>query len=282
MADPASPPTPEQRKQFFAGLFDRLSESYDSVGVDYFTTFGRRLVELAGVRPGEHVLDLGCGRGAVTFAAAEAVGPDGRVTALDLAPGMVERTAAEARERGYTWVDVRVGDAEAPDFPDGATFDVLLSGLVLFFLPDPVAALRSYAALLPAGGRLGLTTFPPQEDTWWGEVGKRLQDYVPGGRRATRPDTGPLASPEALAQAVRDAGFADVTTTTEAHDTSFRDLDHWWTWAWSHGQRAALERVPGPELEPLRQELYGLLRPHLAADGSLPLRQLITYTVATR
>jgi ubiquinone/menaquinone biosynthesis C-methylase UbiE len=277
-----TPPTPEQRKTFVAGLFDRLADSYDSVGVEYFTTFGRRLVEEAGVRDGEHVLDVGCGRGAVTFAAAEAVGRDGRIVALDLSPAMVERTAAEAASRGYEHVEVRVGDAEAPDFPPGSTFDAVLSGLVIFFLPDPAKALRAYAALLPEGGRLGLSTFPPQPDSWWGAVARRIESFLPGGGTPARPDSGPLASPESLAAAVRDAGFADVRSETVAHDTAFRDLDHWWRWAWSQGQRAAFERVPPDELPALREELYALLRPHANDDGSLPLSQLVTYTVATR
>ncbi len=274
-------PTPEQRKRFFAGLFDRLAPTYDNVGVDYFTTFARELVERAGVRPGEHVLDVGCGGGAVTYAAAAAVGRDGRVTALDLSPAMVERTAAGARDRGYDWVDARVGDAEAPDLPPGSTFDVLLAGLVLFFLPDQHGALARYRALLPPGGRLGLTTFPPQPPGVWSDVATRIASWLPGGGTGARPDQAPLAEPEALAAAVRAAGFADVRTETVPHDTGFRDVDHWWEWAWSIGQRAALERVPPGELPAFRAELSDLLRPHAEADGSLRLRQLVTYTVAT-
>lgn len=275
-----SRPTPEQAKAFVAGLFDRASGTYDSVGVEYFTAFGRRLVELAGIRPGDVVLDVGCGRGAATFAAAEAVGRDGRVIAIDLAPGMVSRCAADAAARGLDRVEVRMGDAEAPDFPEGTSFDAILCALVVFFLPDPVAALRSYRALLRDGGTLALTTFPPQPDNAWGKVGEVFKRYVPGDGAPARPDTGPLASPEALAATLREVGFSEVTTTTERYDTAFRDLDQWWEWAWSHGQRAALERVPEDRIDDLKAELYDLLRPEVD-DGALRLRQLITYTVAT-
>lgn len=262
-------------------MFDRSAETYDSVGVEYFTAFGRRLVDLAGLRPGERVLDLGCGRGAVTFAAAEAVGAGGEVLALDLAPGMVRRTAEEAAARGLDHVTVRTGDAEAPDVPEGATYDAVLLGLVIFFLPDPRRALATYRGLLGDGGRLAMTTFPPQPDGGWGRVGKALQRYLPGDRSVARPDEGPLALPESLTAALREAGFAEVRSVTESFDTAFRDRDHWWRWAWSHGQRAALERVPEDDLDTLRAEWYEILRGECDEDGALRLRQYVTYTVAT-
>jgi ubiquinone/menaquinone biosynthesis C-methylase UbiE len=274
-------PTPDQRREYFAGLFDRLADTYDDVGVEYFTAFGRRLVELTGVRPGDHVLDAGCGRGAATFAAAEAVGENGRVTAIDISPEMVARTAADADARGLGQVRVLVGDAESPPTPeDTNTYDAVVSSLVIFFLPDPSAALRNYRALLPENdGRLGLTTFPPQPDTAWGRVGKAIERHLPGGGTATRPDTGPLSSPEALADALRATGFTHVTQTTEPYDARFESLDHWWRWAWSQGQRAALERVPPDELDAFRAELYDLLRPECDESGGLALRQYVTYTV---
>jgi ubiquinone/menaquinone biosynthesis C-methylase UbiE len=56
------------------------------------------------------------------------------------------------------WVSVRLGDAQAPAFPDGS-FDVVTAGLVLFFLPDPRAALTAYRKLLRPSGRLAFTCF---------------------------------------------------------------------------------------------------------------------------
>ena len=56
----------DDRKQTTADVFDRAAEMYDQLGVDFFTPMGRDLVGRAGLRPGERVLDLGAGRGAVT------------------------------------------------------------------------------------------------------------------------------------------------------------------------------------------------------------------------
>lgn len=273
-------PAPEERKAVIAGLFDKVADVYDAVGVEYFSVFGRRLVELTCIAPGERVLDAGCGAGAATLAAAEAVGASGRVTAIDLAPGMVARTEAALAERNIDWVDVYLGDAEAPDVP--GPYDVVVSSLVIFFLPDPTAALRAYLGLLAEGGRLGLTTFPPQSESRWSDVGKVLERFVPQSAVTSRPDKGPLASPEGLAAALREVGFGDVATCTETFDTSFRDADQWWQWAWSHGQRLALDRIPTEELDAVRAELYDIVNAEADPDGRILLRQQVTYTVAGR
>ena len=272
--------TPAETKTAIAAVFDRASGTYDAVGVDYFAAFGRRLVELVAPRPGERVLDTGCGRGAATFPAAEAVGPDGYVLGIDLAPGMVDRAAREAAARGLTNVAFRVGDAESPEVAAGEAFDVVLSAFVIFFLPDPELAMRNYRALLRDGGRFGLTTFRGQQEGPWKDVGTVLQRHAPGPA-ANRPPDGPLASPEAREAALRAAGFTAVAAYDETLETSFADLDQWWRWVWSQGQRAWLERVPPGELDGLRAEAYDVLRPACDADGTLRLRQDVTYTVAT-
>lgn len=269
-------PTPGELKTAIAGVFDRAAETYDSVGIDYFTQFGRHLVAVSGLRPGDVVLDAGCGRGAATFPAAEAVGPDGAVHAIDLAPAMVERLAAAAPPN----VTASVGDAESPAFAP-ASFDAVLSGFVIFFLPDPARALRSYRALLRPGGTVALSTFPAQPPGKWAEVGTVISRYLPEAPAPGRPDQSPVAKPEGLAAALADAGFTDVRQTTEEHEVVFRDLDQWWAWVWSHGQRGPLERIPADRLDDAQAELYALLGADVAPGDPLVLRQRVTYTRAT-
>lgn len=271
-----TPPDPEQHKRVLAGLFDRAADSYDSVGVDFFTQFGRHLVAVAGLRPGDVVLDAGCGRGAVTFPAAEAVGERGRVDAIDISPAMVALLRAAAPPN----VTASVGDAESPEFPEGS-FDAVLSGFVIFFLPDPGRALRAYRALLRPGGTLALSTFPGQPPGKWAEVGTVIQRHLPEPPPPGRPDQSPVAKPEGLAAALADVGFRDVRQATEEHEVVFRDLDHWWAWVWSHGQRGPLERIPADRLDETKADLYALLGADVAPGEPLVLRQRVTYTVAT-
>lgn len=86
-------------KRLRAGVFGRGARDYDRVGTPIFGRLGRRLVELAAVQPGDRVLDVATGRGAVLFAAAELAGEHGRVIGVDLAEEMVALTSADIRHR---------------------------------------------------------------------------------------------------------------------------------------------------------------------------------------
>ncbi|MGI5215290.1 class I SAM-dependent methyltransferase [Plantactinospora sp. CA-290183] len=235
-------------KQEMAGVFDRGAPAYDRVGVEFFGPIGRELVRRAGLRPGQRVLDVGCGRGAVLFPAAEAVGPTGSAVGIDLAPTMVELTRADATEAGLTQVRVEVADAETPPLPPSSV-DAVLAGLVVFLLPAPLDALRAYRRLLRPGGRLGLTTFAAQ-DPLFNDALRAMAQHLPENRR--RPPTADqekfFATPELTAALLEAAGFEEIVVDEATFQSRFRDIDHWMTWAWSHGARALLEQIPADRL----------------------------------
>lgn len=155
-------PEPSERSRMVAATFDQVAVSYDTVGVPWFRPIAEHLVLELAPRPGERALDIGSGRGAVLFPLAEAVGPTGHVTAIDLAPGMVQALRQDVADRGLDQVDVLIQDAANPDL-DPVSFDLVASSLVLFFLPDPAAAVRRWHDLLVPGGRIGITSFGPRD-----------------------------------------------------------------------------------------------------------------------
>ncbi|HEX7459514.1 MAG TPA: methyltransferase domain-containing protein, partial [Acidimicrobiales bacterium] len=165
------------QQQRVARLFDDLADTYDAVGVEFFQPIASGLVEALAPRPGERALDVGCGRGAVLFPLAAAVVPNGSATGLDLSPRMVQATIDDATGADLDVV-VRVGDAMAPDLPAGS-YDLLASSLVLFFLPDPNAALRAWRELLVEGGRVGVSTFGPYDERWADTVDGALRAHAP-------------------------------------------------------------------------------------------------------
>ncbi|MGH7391025.1 MAG: methyltransferase domain-containing protein [Candidatus Rokuibacteriota bacterium] len=112
-------------------------------------------VRHARVRPGEIVLDVGCGAGIDTLLAARAVGHDGRVIGLDMTPSMVERTRQHAAEAGLGNVEVREGLMEAIPLDD-ASVDVVVSNGVLNLSTRKSRALAEMLRVLRAGGRLAL------------------------------------------------------------------------------------------------------------------------------
>jgi ubiquinone/menaquinone biosynthesis C-methylase UbiE len=269
---------PEARKRAIAGVFDRGAGTYDQVGVDFFTPAGRDLVARARLRPGDRILDVGCGRGAVLFAAAEAVGPSGRAVGVDVSSQMAGLTAAEARSRGLTNTTVAQGDAEHLDFPRGA-FDAVFGGFVLFFLPDPRAALTHFAALLEPAGRLAFTTFAAQDPTFDAAM-RAVGRFVPGGMPERGDRQGPFGSADGITTLLSANGFADVTITEATYVSRFADPDHWLAWTWSHGGRATLERVPDCEMDAATEAAKAELEQARTAAGDYLLRTRVRFTIA--
>jgi ubiquinone/menaquinone biosynthesis C-methylase UbiE len=266
--------------QGIAGVFDRAADTYDDVGVAWFEPIARGLVEELAVRPGERVLDVGCGRGAALIPLARAAGPTGTVLGIDLAPRMVEHAARDTRD--LPQVEVRVADATAPGLPP-ASYDVVASSLVLFFLPEPGAAVRTWAELLDTGGRLGVTTFGPQDERWKRIDALFLPHLPPAMLDArTSGQRGPFASDEGVEQLLRDAGLTDVRTAHRTVRPVFRDAEHLLQFSWSHGQRAMWEAVPEAEHDALRREITEAARQVADGSGALRFTQEVRHTLGRR
>jgi ubiquinone/menaquinone biosynthesis C-methylase UbiE len=271
-----------ERSRRVAGVFDRSAATYDQVGVPWFGPIAQGLVAELAVQPGERVLDVGCGRGAATFLLAEATGPRGAVTAIDLAPGMVEALRADLAGRGLTQVIVHQMDAAAPGLASGS-FDVLASSLVLFFLPDPAAALTAWHALLRPGGRIGISTFGPQDANWLA-VEDVFTPYLPPQLLDARASgrKGPFASAAGVETLLTTAGFSAARTVTTELPVVFADEAQWHEWTWSHGQRAMWEAVPPEHHAGVRAEAARRLDAARDASGQITLTQQVRYTLATR
>ncbi|MFV2103000.1 class I SAM-dependent methyltransferase [Micromonospora sp. LOL_024] len=262
-----------------AEVFEWAAPTYDRTGVSFFGPLGAELVRRAGIRPGDQVLDVGCGRGAVLFPAAEATGPTGHVTGIDLAPAMVTLTAGDAARAGLSQVAVLVDDAQRPDFPP-RSLDAVLAGLVVFLLPDPQQALRSYARLLRPSGRLAVSTFAAQDPAFVAAMAA-LAAHLPADQpRPTSPDH--LFADETRTGATMAAAGLTVTEVGEHRiESRFRDVDHWMEWLWSHAGRALLGRVPATRLDAATADAARALDDARTPNGDLCLRTTVRITVAT-
>ena len=251
-------------KEWLAGVFDRAAPTYDEVAGAYHDHFGVRLVELAGIRPGDAVLDVGCGRGAVLVPAATRVGPSGRAVGVDLSPAMV-RLARQRVEAAGVDAEVHVMDAEHLDVPDGS-FSTVLCGFGIFFMPDPERAVEGFRRALVEDGSIGMSTWGAEDERWSWED-DLLADVVVE-RRAVRRS---FDRPADLEELLRGAGFEEVVVRTEHHDVRLADADEWWAWKWSYSLRGVLEQLPPPRVERLRVEASDRIAA-MQADGGLPLR----------
>jgi O-methyltransferase / aklanonic acid methyltransferase len=268
-------------KTTVADAFDRASGDYERIGPEFFARFGRRLVELAALRPGMRVLDVGCGTGAALVPAAEKVGPDGHVLGIDLAPRMVRLAAEEVRRRGWTHVAVRVGDAEQPAAGDSG-WDAVVAAQVLFFLPDPATALAEYHRILRPGGILAISTFGPDDERWEPLYRALFADVPDDLGRLLTPSGESFSSDARISALLAAAGFGPVRHVTETYDIVFAGPDEWLAWSRSHGALAYWDAIPADRLGFARTAAGAVLERLRDAEGRLHVRTPVRYTVAAR
>ncbi|MEZ5360787.1 MAG: class I SAM-dependent methyltransferase [Bryobacterales bacterium] len=132
--------------------WDKASAHYERLWGQQVAPAQRLALDMADLQPGERVLDVACGPGSITFAAADRVGPEGAVVGSDISGRMIEMAEERGAIGGYSNVSFQRMGAEDAGLED-ASFDAALCSLGLMYTPDPVAALgRMRDALRPGGG----------------------------------------------------------------------------------------------------------------------------------
>jgi SAM-dependent methyltransferase len=132
---------------------------------------------LGRLAPSERVLDLGSGAGTDSLVAALMVGPEGRVTGIDMTPEMLAKARSAAEEMHATNVEFVQGEAESMPFDD-ATFDVVISNGVIDLIPDKDAVFAELHRVLAPGGRLQIADVTIQNPV--SEEGRRNIDLWTG------------------------------------------------------------------------------------------------------
>jgi SAM-dependent methyltransferase len=263
--------------------FDSAAEHYDATGTEFFGYLAGRLVDLAGIRPGDAVLDAGCGKGAATVPAARAAGPDGEVTGVDASEAMLAHAAAAVRRHGLANVTFLHADAADPPLRPGSV-DVLLASSVIQFLDRPQQAVRRWLSLLAPGGTLAMS-WGMTQDPAWVPVMAALDAAVPApapGFEAflRRP---PFDAPASLERMLSECGYQGAVTHPEPIITVYDDEAQWWQaclgqapWAvsWRH--------IPPPALRAARDEAFRLLDQIRGPEGKLTRTLGFGCTIARR
>lgn len=185
---------------------------------------------LGSLKPHMRILDIGCGPGTITADLAELV-PDGHVTGVDRAPGILDQARATAAERGLGNVEFAVADVHSLDFPDD-TFCVVHAHQVLQHVGDPVRALREMHRVTKPGGYIAVRDGDYLAMAWYPESAG-LDDWLDLYRRVARANGGePDAGRRLKSWALR-AGLTDITATSSTWTFADTDEIAWWSGLWA-------------------------------------------------
>jgi SAM-dependent methyltransferase len=164
----------------FSDLKARQREMWASFAptAAYTTPVAAHLVEFAGIKPGETVLDVGTGTGVVAITAARM---GASVTGLDLTPALLDAARENARIAGLDAIHWVEGDAEKLPFADGQ-FDVVISQFGHMFAPRPDVTIGQMRRVLKPSGRVAFATWPPEHfvGRLFAFVGKNSPPPPPG------------------------------------------------------------------------------------------------------
>jgi SAM-dependent methyltransferase len=182
------------------------------------------------LRPGQRILDVGCGPGTITIDIAERVVP-GRVTGLDAAPPILDQAAQLARERGLDTVDFVAGDVHALDFPD-ASFDIVHAHQVLQHVADPVAALREMRRVCRPDGYVAARDGDYAAFAWYPD-NAGLDEWLALYRTLSRVNGGEPDAGRRLLSWARSAGFSEVVPGGSVWCYATPEDRAWWGGMWA-------------------------------------------------
>jgi ubiquinone/menaquinone biosynthesis C-methylase UbiE len=236
------------------------------------------LVEVAGLQPGERVLDVACGTGAVTRLAQERVGPEGSVSALDPNPGML----AVAREvvPAEPPVDWYEAPAEAIPLPDGSV-DVALCGMGLQFFSDRAAGLAEVRRVLANGGRL-VASLPGPTPPTLEAMAQSLAEHVASDAAAFVRLVFSLYDPEQVRNLVTVAGFREVQARSSPRRLTLPPPERF-LWAYLHSTPVAafLPGLDDQHRAALTRDYATRAQPYVTDGGMVLEVSMTTVTAVT-
>ena len=158
------------------GYEDDLLYGVPEISINSFAGTGNPF-SLGEIKPGENVVDIGCGAGIDSLIAARIVAPEGQVIGVDMTPSMLEKARSALNEAGINNADFRLGYGEELPVEDGWA-DVIISNGVLNVMPDKTASIQEMARVLKPTGRLQIADILVQKAV--PESGKRQIDLWTG------------------------------------------------------------------------------------------------------
>lgn len=267
------------RQDFFDAYGGSAPQNYERYFVPAIgAPLAAELVDLAGLRAGERVLDLACGTGVVTRLAAQRVGDAGAVAGVDINPGMLAVARSETPPgMAIEWYQA---SAEVLPLPD-ETFDVVLCQMGLQFFPDKEAALQETRRVLAPGGRL-VMNLPGPTPPSLAILAEALARHVSPQSAAFVHQVFSLHDPDEIEHLLSDAGFREVEAQSSPKTLRLpAPQDFLWQYVYSTPLAGTVAQMDEESRAALERDMVARWQT-FAEDGALVLQLDLTVTIARK
>ena len=206
-------------------IYEPYERFYDNARFIYRPA--ERMVECAKLGQGQRILDVACGTGIATMAAAKVVGETGSIIGIDINSKFLDVAGEKAASAGQSNIEYHVGNGEKLEFA-GSTFDAVVCASSIFYFKDILKTLQGWYCVLKSGGTVAFTGF-----------GERLWQPVlqPLGKCLSKYDNLPQPvpfiiertnTPEKCYELLRSTGFKEIDIVTEHLDCQYPDTESYW------------------------------------------------------
>ena len=260
-----APDNAEATEAWSGPLFD-LFVKYRDLTAAGLGAHGEAAMQLSPPRPGERVLDLGCGFGETTLQLASLVGEGGSALGIDVSEPFIE--AARKETETVANVDFMVADVQTLELP--REFDYAYARMGLMFFANPVAALRNVANALNPGGRLCAVVWRRKLDNEWVHRAEQVvEEYLDRPEESDEPTCGPgpfsMADADTLTEQLTIAGFEEISLRRSDLPLKIGDnLDQAVEFNMALGPAGEVLRLWGDRVDEIRPKIAAQLRETLA------------------
>jgi ubiquinone/menaquinone biosynthesis C-methylase UbiE len=228
---------------------------------------GQRALDALQLRQGERVLDVGCGAGGLSLAAAHRTSKSGCVIGIDVDRQAIEVARARAKEQLLTWTTFASGEPERSALPS-SSFDAVVSRFGLSAASDPARALSRIGQTLAVGGRISILVWRGSSDTLWFELPRTIVAACFGAALLPAPRSFAPTDADHLRELCRSVGFGEVAVErVDFHAWAGDDVDDALEFFFETEGRLLDDRLDQKQFERLTAALKGAYAEHDRPDG---------------
>lgn len=219
-------------------------------------------------RPGERVLDIGCGFGDTTQRLGELVGPRGAALGIDVSSPFIDKAREETEEAGTGNVSYLLADVQTLELPQ--EFDYAYSRMGIMFFANPVAALRNIRQALRPGGRFTAVVWRRKLDNEWVNRAEQIvEEYLEHPDETDEPTCGPgpfsMANADTVSEQLKIAGFEEIgLRRCDLPMKVGKNLDQAVEFGMALGPAGEILRLWGDRVDEIRPEIAAKVRAAIA------------------